>query len=111
MPICLKTVLLPLLSSLLGFFLRYVFDADDPPARHVRLTAVILAAAVAAAAIGDKFSPLRVVHPRVRDGRLVKSLLSGPDAGALWGRVRLSLVSLTAGPPIDGAGRDKGGGA
>lgn len=115
MPFCLKTVLLPLPRSFLRFFLRYVFDADDPPAWYVRLTVVILgiaaAAAAVAAAVANQFSPLRIKQPRVRDRRLAQLLLGSPDAGALGSRVRLPIVSLTAGPPVDGAGRDKGGGA
>ena len=115
MPFRLNSVLLPLLGSLCSFFLRHILDADDPSAGRVRLTPVILAvaaaAAAAAAAIADELPPLRIVQPRVRDGRLAEFLLCGPDAGSLRSRVRLPLVSLTAGPSVDGAGRDKGGGA
>ena len=111
MPFCLKAVLLPALpSSLLGLLLRHVFDADDPPARRVSLTSAVLTVPVAAAAaVADKLPSLRVVQPRVGDRRLAEFLLCGPDAGALGGRVGLPLVGLTAGPPVDGAGRDKGG--
>lgn len=110
MPFCLKTLLLPLPSSLLSLFLRHILDADDPPTGRVRLTAVILTVAIAAAAaVPDELPPLGVVQPRICDGRLAEFLLCGPDTGALGGRVRLPLVGLTAGPPVYGAGRDKGG--
>lgn len=110
MPFCLKAILLPLPSSLLSLVLRHILDADDPPTGRVRLTAVILriAIAAAAAAIADELPPLRVVQPCVCDRRLAEFLLCGADTGALGCRVRLPLVGLAAGPPVDGAGRDKG---